>query len=457
MKKYINKFYSAVLLVAMVAAGTSCATDDLNPSLEQSKESANAIQTVGDMEGLLKGAYNRMSLAGYYGRDYLITNEVRTENVFSNGNSGRFTTEAALQYLPSSVYIWDNAYSVIAVANILISTDVASLEGDQAYGEHIQGQAYAIRALAHYDLLKTYGQQNAGGDLGIPYVTEFKGGNDFPSRETVDANVASIINDLQTGFSAMSSDYFDSSKEFMSKYTAKALEARVALQFEMWTEAAGAAKEVIDSGIYSIVPAEEYVASFDQDGGANSIFEVAYSGTDNPGSDAIEFIYRGTVYGDIEVLPNVLDLYGENDVRENIIGMEGDLIRNLGKYPNREANIIVIRYEEMILTYAEALYQMNPADSEALTWFNMIPEMRNAELYTELNAENILLENRKEFIFEGLYLWDKLRYEQGLDKVEPLQNILEDVPYGDYRWAYPVPLNEIDANSNIVQNPGYAG
>lgn len=443
-----------MVLTAMVAAGTSCSTEDLNPSLEQSKESANAITTVGDMEGLLKGAYNRLSSSGYYGRDYLVTNEVRTINVFSNGNSGRFTTEAALQYLPSSTYIWDNAYQVIAVANILIAADVAALEGDQAYGEHIQGQAYAIRALAHYDLLKTYGQQYVGGDLGVPYVTTFKGGNDFPPRESVDSNVSNIIDDLQTGFDFMSSDYFDASKEFMSKYTAKALEARVALQFEMWTEARDAAKEVIDSGIYEIVPADQYVSSFNDDGGQNSIFEIAYSGTDNAGSNSLEFIYRGSVYGDIEVLPNVLDLYGESDVREDILGMEEDMIRNMGKYPTREANVIVIRYEEIILTYAEALFQLDET-GEALTWLNMIPENRNAEPYSDINVDNILLENRKEFIFEGLWYWDMLRYGRDIEKIDPLQNILETIPFGDYRLAYPIPLNEIDANSNITQNPGY--
>ncbi|HEY9185350.1 MAG TPA: RagB/SusD family nutrient uptake outer membrane protein, partial [Salegentibacter sp.] len=111
--------------------------------------------------------------------------------------------------------------------------------------------------------------------------------------------------------------------------------------------------------------------------------------------------------------------------------------------------------EEIILTYAEALFQLGEGDP--LTWFNMIPEHRNADLYTEVNVDNILLENRKEFIFEGLWYWDMLRYERGIEKVDPLQNILEAVPYGDYRLAYPIPLNEIDANSNITQNPGYGG
>ena len=459
MKKTINKFKYYVVLALCLGLANSCSTKDLDPSLEQSKRSENAIQTVGDMEGLIKGAYNRMSSSGYYGRDYLVTNEVRTTNVFSNGTSGRFSTEAAFQYLPNSIYIWDNAYATIAIANILIATDVSTLEGDQDYAKHIQGEAYAIRALVYFDLLKTYGQQYVGGDLGVPYVTTFKGGNDFPSRDTVESNVTNILSDLQTAFDLMSSDYFDPSKEFISKYTAKALESRVALQFGKWTEARDAAKEVIDSDIYSIVPAADYVASFDQDGGSNSIFEIAYSGTDNPGSDSMEYIYRGSTYGDIQVLPNVLDLYGENDVRANILGYEGDKLRNMGKYPNRAANVIVIRYEEVVLNYAEALFQIGGAENtaEALTWLNKIPEHRNAQPYTEINVDNILLERRKEFIFEGLYYWDLLRYGKDIEKVSVLQNIMETVPYGDPRLAYPIPLSEIDANSNITQNPGYGG
>ncbi|WP_031426099.1 RagB/SusD family nutrient uptake outer membrane protein [Flavimarina sp. Hel_I_48] len=453
MKRYIYKFYTAILMSALVAMG-SCTTEDLDPSLEQSKRSDNAILTVGDMEGLVKGAYNRFSQAGYYGRDYLVTNEVRTPNVFANGSSGRFTTEAAFAYLPSSTYMWDNAYSVIAVANILIATDVSTLDGDLAYGEHIKGQAYAIRALAHYDLLLTYGQQNVGGDLGVPYVTAFKGGDDFPSRGSITSNVDNILGDLQEAFNLMDPNYFDASKEFISKYSAKAIESRVALQFERWEVARDAAEQVIESGIYSIAPADTYVTSFDEDGGVNSIFEIAQSTTDYPGSDRIDFIYRGSTYGDIEVIPEVLDIYDEDDVRLNIFGYEDDMLRNIGKYPNIEANISVIRYEEVVLAYAEALFKLGQS-GEALTWLNTLTAARNAEPYTVASSDTILLERRKELIFEGLYYWDLLRNEMDIEKVSPLQNLAATVPYGDYRMAYPIPLSEIDANSNITQNTGY--
>lgn len=459
MKKYINKTICTAL-IASLGVVSSCSTEDLNPTLDQQKEAENAFTQVSDLESVLKGGYNRMSSAGYYGRDYLVTDEVRTPNVFSNGNSGRFTTQAAFEQLPNGIYIWDNAYGVVAVANAIIEVDPSTLEGSQEQASHIQGQAYLMRAIAHFDLLKTYGQQYVGGDLGVPYIKEFKGDNDIPARETVDSNVEDIMSDLQMAYDLMDAGTFDSglisSKEFMSKYTAKAFESRVAIQFGMWEAARDAAKLVIDSGEYSIVEAEGYVDSFDQDGGSNSIFEIAQSSVDNPGSDRIDFIYRGPTYGDIEVLPLVEDLYGESDVRGNILGYEGDMLRNMGKYPNLSANIIVIRYEEVVLNYAEALFELGDT-AEALNWLNEIPEARNAMLYDSVTKENILLERRKEFIFEGLYYWDLLRTGMDIEKVSPLQNITETIPYGDYRLAYPIPLSELDANSSMEQNPGYGG
>ena len=462
MKKFLNKFIYVTLIAALGVTG-SCSTDDLDPTLDQQKEEADAIKLVSDLDALLKGAYNRMSASGYYGRDYLVTNEVRTPNVFSNGNSGRFTTQAAFEQLPNGIFIWDNAYSVIALANVIIGTDVTTLDGDPAVGKHIQGQAYAIRALAHYDLLLTFGQQYVGGTLGIPYMKEFKGEDDIPSRPTVESNVQDIMSDLQTAYEMMDAGSFSSglinSKEFMSKYTAKALESRVAVQFGMWEEAKEAALVVINSEKYSIVPAADYYASFGNDGGTNSIFEIAQSDVDYPGSDRIDFIYRGSTYGDIEVIPATLDIYEEGDVRLDILGYEGDQLRNMGKYPDIAANIIVIRYEEVVLNYVEALYELGDISDTglAVTWLTKLAENRDLTPYVTITKEDILLERRRELIFEGLYYWDLLRTGSDIEKISTLQNIAETIPYGDHRLAYPIPLSEIDANSNMEQNPGYGG
>lgn len=457
----MNKIVYTMFIAASMAV-TSCTTDDLNPALEQNKEGANAIATSSDLEGVLKGAYNRMTASGYYGRDYIVTAEVRTPNTWANGRSGRFTTEAAFAYNANGIYIWDDAYGVIASANIIINADVESLTdaNDNAdYARHLQGEAYAVRALAHFDLLKTYGQEHVEGNLGVPYITEFKGEDLIPARGTIEENKANIYSDIEAAFEMMSEDFYDPSKETMSKYSAKALESRFATWWGDWERVRDASMAVVESGLYSIIPADQFVASFSGDGAQNSIFELAYSDVDNAGINGLEYIYRGASYGDISVAPNAFnELYGEGDVRADVYGTEqvgSNLrLRNMGKYPERGSNVPIIRYEEVILNLAEALLNLGEA-GEALTYLNMIPAQRNAELYTEATIENILEERRKEFIFEGLYYWDLQRLEMDIVKIDAEQNIAETIPYGDFRRVHPISNAELDANSNIVQNPGY--
>ena len=457
--KTINKILYTIALVS-ITAFTACTTSDLDPTLEQDKDVEGSIQTPEDLYGIVKGAYNRMTNSAYYGRDFIIHNECRTDNTFANGNSGRFQTPATFNYIPdNNIGIWSEAYRVIASANIIIGVDVNTLDGDLDYAKHIQGQAYAIRALAHFDLLRQYGQQyiSGGNNVGIPYVTEFKGEDAFPSRKSADEVKSLIMIDLQTAFGLMDNTYFDASKEFMSKYTAKALESKVAIYFGMWNEAKSAAEEVIGSGLYSIIPAGSYVSSFAQDGASNSIFELAFSEIDNLSGDSLGFIYRGDTYGDIEVLPNVLNLYEDGDVRANILGYEDfapDKLRNMGKYPETQGydNVAIIRYEEVILNYAEALFETG---GDALTELNKITSNRGASAYTSVTKEDILNERRKELIFEGFRFDDYLRTGSPIVKVDFEQNISADIPAGDYRMAMPIPIVEMDANSNMTQNSQY--
>lgn len=458
MKKIV---YNSLVLV-ILGLMYSCTTDSLDPSLEQNKEGSEAVETSADVEGILRGAYNRMTSSEYYGRDYLVTNEVRTPNTWANGSSGRFTTEAGFAYNPNGEYIWDNAYAVIANANIIINTPVDSLSdfndnGD--YTRHMQGQAYAIRALCHFDLLKTYGQEHVEGNLGIPYVSEFKGEDIIPARESIESNRTMLFEDINTAFELMDEDFFDSSKEFMSKYTAKAIESRMAIWFELWEEARSASLAVIESEQYSIIAADQFADSYASGSSSNSIFELAFNGTDNAGINGLEYIYRGQSYGDISVTPNAFnDLYDDQDIREEILGTEevgsNTRLRNMAKFPERSSNVPLLRYEEVILNYAEALFELGQV-GEALTWLNSIPENRNATTYEAVTKANILLERRKEFLFEGLYYWDLQRTQQNILKVDSEQNIDETVPYGDNRRVHPIPYAELDANSSMEQNPGY--
>lgn len=458
MKKLL-KF--TTILVLSIGMFNACSTDDLEPTLAQSKAVEGSITSVDNLYSIIKGVHSQLTVSGYYGQEMIITNEVRSDNMFSNGNSGRYSTQAEFAYNSNTGYVWDNCYSVIADANIIINEDLASLSGDQDYGTHIQGQALAIRALAHYDLLRSFGQQHTtGGDLGIPIVTTFKGDNLFPARNTVSETKAAIYADLELAFSKMSTSY--DSKIFVSKYAAKGLEARVALYFGDWTRARDAAKAVIDSGLYSIATPSSFVSNWTIDGASNSIFELELSPSDNPGIGGLSYMYRfpGDApggYGDAEVVANVIDLFEDGDVRKDILGYQdaGTRLRNMGKYPDtvsNDDNIPLIRFEEIILIYAEALLETG---GDALTQINLITSNRGASAYTSVTKEDILNERRKELMFEGFRFDDLMRTGQSVQVIGSIQNVIKTLSYPNDLFAYPVPKAETDANSNMIQNNNY--
>ena len=180
------------MILAACLGLMSCSDSDLEPTLQQDKSIETSVNTDGDLQALLIGALERMSSSAYYGRDKIILGEVFADNCSSNANSNRFVAEARMDLLPQSAIaetLWSQAYGVIASANIIIAAE--GIEGDEALISQIKGQAYALRALAHFDLVTYYGQQNVNGgslsSLGVPYVVSFRD-NDalFPARNTGD-------------------------------------------------------------------------------------------------------------------------------------------------------------------------------------------------------------------------------------------------------------------------------
>jgi hypothetical protein len=441
----------------------SCTKDALEPTLAQSKAVETSIRTAEDLQGILYGAYNRMTSSAYYGREIIIFGEVRSDNTFSNGNSGRFITPAAMTLGNNEAYAsdpWTQMYTVIASANIIIGAQ--DITGDQAKIDHIRGQAFAIRALAHFDLLKLYGQQHVtGGDptLGVPYITEYKGDNLLPARNTVTEVKTNIYDDLETALLLMSATLNDASKQSVTTYAVNAIQARVAVYFKDWAIAKTACEAVINSTNYQIVPAASYDDIWRTDGPVNSVFELAFSSTDNANINGLQYIYRGSQYGDVEVLADLSNLFEANDVRgfiNGMLGYEGTKIRNMGKYPSIDYSdeVFLIRYEEVILNYAEALFELT--DATALTWLNMIPAARNATSYATISKANILLERRKELCFEGFRFDDLARTGADIPLVSPFQQTHDGPTYGSYKYAFPIPLVELNANSSMVQNFGYS-
>ncbi len=457
----MKKIIYMILAIALLGTVSSCSKDALDPTLMQEKAVETSINSVEDLQGIANGMYNRVTQTAYYGRDLIIFNEVRSDNTFSDGNSGRFLTAGAMQIGVSDAYTtdtWSAMYRVIATANILIGTDPTTITGDAAEINHILGQAYAIRALAHFDALKLFGQQHvSGGTMGVPYVTAYKGDDLSPARNSVSEVKSMIEADLAQAASLMSASLNDASKQYMTSYGVTALQARVALYFKDWSTAKTAAQSIVNSGAFAIANAADLANTFLIDGPSNSIFELAFSGTDNMNINGLQQIYRGDSYGDIRVLDDLFEIFDAGDVRAapDMIGYEGTKLRNIGKYPSLDYsdNIPLIRYEEVVLMLAEAMIETG--DAGALAVLNMVPAKRGAVLYTEATKANVMLERRKELCFEGFRFNDLARTGSDIPLVSAFEQTHGGPAYGDFKYAFPIPRVELNANPNMVQNVGY--
>ena len=464
MKSYkLNPLFLFSLLLGGV---WSCSDDYLEPTLNTSKDISTSINSLGDLQGIVLGAYDRMNEDDYYGRDYIVFGEVRSDDAFSNANSGRFVGPGQFFLNPTDAYptdTWQQIYEMIANANIVIQSEVENNDSPEV--QYTKGQAYALRAMGHMDLLRLYGQQYSGGTLGVPIVTGFNDGNLTPERAPVDQVWEQIGSDLEAAAGMMDPSLdVDYSATDITTSAVYGLQSRYYLYAEDYEAAATAAETVISSGKFSLTPAGALVGAW-SDGSVSTVFELANTVTDNPGSNGLFYMYQDTNYGDVVATPDLYNQYGETDVRRQLFTEYADTsstgvvtytYRISGKYrtSNYTDNVKLIRYAEVILNYAEALTQTG--SSEALTWLNLIAETRGAEPYAAATIDNVLAERRKELAMEGFRFFDLMRYEKPIVKVDSRQTFEGgEVPFGSPLLAFPIPQQELAANPNIVQNEGY--
>lgn len=453
MKKIIRYLF-ALLIIAGVGSGCD---NFLSPSVDQNKPVEGAIQSGSDMQAVVYGAYDDLNRVELFGRDFLVSAEAMTDNAFSNGNSGRFITQDQVNFTVNSGYalgVWQYFYETIADANIAINADIASSPEVDEY----RGQAYAVRAFAHMNLLLAFGQQYvAGGDAskGIPYVTTYNEGDFYPPRDPIADVWTKIGQDFDSAVSLLDPNNFKVTE--MNYWAVRALQTRYYLYTKQYDQVKTVAEEIINSGNFSITPAGQYVADWESGSGPESLFELAFTTTDRLGTDNIARIYRDTNYGDVEVSADLYNAYDPNDVRLGLYSDDAGTYRMVGKYFDElgSDNVRIIRYAEVILNYAEALAQDPATQPDALTELTKITSNRNEPAYTSGTVDNVLRERRLELAMEGHRLYDLARTGRDIPVGDTRSYRTSTISYGDYRYALPIPDSEIRANSNVTQNEGY--
>ncbi|MCB0847262.1 MAG: RagB/SusD family nutrient uptake outer membrane protein, partial [Bacteroidetes bacterium] len=109
----------------------------------------------------------------------------------------------------------------------------------------------------------------------------------------------------------------------------------------------------------------------------------------------------------------------------------------------------IFRYGEILLDKAEALWRLDPANSEALMLVNLFRKRANVPEFTQLNAENLLAERGRELAFETKRRTDLIRFGKYGDPWD-----FKDAS-DPCKTLFPIPQSQLEAGSNLKQNPCY--
>jgi hypothetical protein len=338
--------------------------------------------------------------------------------------------------------MWNQMYQVVTSANNIIANEeklravVTPLQQEE-FGQLV-GEAYAVRAMAYFDLVKFFARPlnhtPDGSHPGVPLVikpvsnvTEVV----YPARNTarevydqVDKDLAEALKRLPATGNVWWNGAVNPAfgKIRLNRWGTLALRARVAVFKGDWQTAVAAATEVIASGRYSLLPYGSLVQDFRTPGNNESIFEIANNTNDNPGTDGIAYLCSQQGYGEmlgtrtsmnsrstgttLNTFRALYEAYSATDARRgfvalgnrNSIGGETNVPLCL-KYTNIVTfleNIKVLRLSEVYLSRGEALARLavqnndNAALTASLADINLIRKSRDTASATRPYAASLL-------------------------------------------------------------------
>jgi len=373
---------------------------------------------------------------------------------------------------------WSEAYEAVNVANLVIAQIDNLADGPEK--DNILGQALAIRAWAHFDLVRVYGKiptqsADANASLGVIYIKVEDGDTEDPfaepARETVASNYTEIIGDLERASQLIGEDNGQGKLNTDGVY---ALLSRVYLYNGQYQKVIDAADEVS----VPVATAEDLEGVYTDANEAGIVVKLAINTSSESGGNNVGVLYsQSNATSTISEYVFDFDFYNsidEDDLRKNIISFEGVNAGNtynaISKFlgetgqVNGRVDVKVIRAAEVLLNKAEAQYELG---QDALSTLNELRDLRyvaydGGEAGQDLE-DAIQFERRVELSFEGHRFFDLKRRAESVMRstsgdLFDGSGTSPDFPALDadnFRFQLPIPIDEINANQNIVQNPGY--
>ncbi|MFC1225373.1 RagB/SusD family nutrient uptake outer membrane protein [Pedobacter sp. BG31] len=457
-KTYINRILFAFVLLTILSSCKKAL--EINPV--DTIEQKNALLTSKDVEGALVGAYADLGNRNFVGgRPFLMADFLANTNAIEwFGTYEELTQAINKSLLKTNTFVdnvWASGYTAINDANNVIA---AIDKVDAAKKNRVEGEAKFIRGAAYFELVRLFGKAYNDGspsaNPGVPIVltpTSTVSESSYVTR----ASVAAVYNQAITDLTDAEAKLPATNGFFATKSAAAAMLARLYLQMGNYSAAGAAANRVITSGNYRLT--NSFLDAFPKmpesgkpaKPGENTTEDIfAMQVTTLTGFNGFNEFYGSSTFGgrgDAVISKDWIDeTYSADDDRINAFYDDDDLFT--AKYGNQYGNVPVIRLAEMYLIRAESNVRLAPAAPiGGVTPLQDLATVRSRAGLTTTTATltDIINERKLEFAFEGFSLHDAKR----------TQTNIGNLPWNSTNLVFPIPQREIDANKNLVQNPGY--
>ena len=478
-----NVFLNIIGLGICSLVFTGCGEELLSKSPTAVVSEASFYKTEADAVAAVYSVYAQLQNAQCYGHQAIMQANIWSDDCVKGGggpadtpNLEEFNSYEILLSNGQVGSIWNANYVGVFRANKAIER-IPEVDAETAVKNRLVAEAKFLRALYYYSLVIRFN--------GLPLVTS-TATEDYTAipRSSARETWEFIESDLLEAIAYLPDSYQGADVGRATKGSARGLLGRVYLFMQEWQKAADVYSDIIGSNIYRLM--DDFGDNFLNKEGDNlpeSLFEVQFAtGT---GSTAQAFQLHGWIrprdvpglaWGGNGFCPptqSLADAFEPGDVRRKFTVMvEGDEVfgetylsswsptgHNPRKYvygaevihTEADANYKIIRYSDVLLGYAEAVFNgaSGKASISGLEALNRV--RRRAELadIPALTFNAIVQERRVELALEGMRFFDLVRW--GIAK-----QVLGDLGFDENHDEYmPIPLSEILKNPDLEQNPGY--